>query len=122
MASYNIPKNSCHDWPLGQCKHGNECFGEHHHNLNPALFSTGAHPEYVVPNDVGEACLRCTQRMYPVSSWAIKGSSYANSARSAIRKGVAAKKTLVRSAVGSVGRIASALSWIRVITTRHGRL
>lgn len=77
-----VSRDPCHDWPLGECKHGNECTREHHDNLDPALVDIDkAHSEYMVPNEVGEACQRCMQRMYPASSRPIKCSSYANSAQ-----------------------------------------
>jgi hypothetical protein len=79
--SNTVSKDSCHDWPLDECKYGNRCTREHHGNLNPALVNTKAHPEYIVPNEVGEACQRCTQRMYPVRLGPTKYSAYTNCAQ-----------------------------------------
>ncbi|KAK8221850.1 hypothetical protein M8818_000015 [Zalaria obscura] len=58
-------KKPCGFWPLGECKRGDRCDREHHANLNPALVGHKAVPGYNVPNETGEACLRCMSRIYP---------------------------------------------------------
>ncbi|KAF1989498.1 hypothetical protein K402DRAFT_274002 [Aulographum hederae CBS 113979] len=63
--THNVKINPCHDWPLGKCKHEQRCTGEHHENLDPALVETNAYSGYMVPNEVGEGCVRCMQRMFP---------------------------------------------------------
>lgn len=67
-------KKPCGFWPLGECKRGDRCDREHHANLNPALVGHKAVPGYNVPNETGEACLRCMSRIYPVCSPLMKSS------------------------------------------------
>ena len=81
MTSYTIEIDrqvACYDWPLGECKHGEECAREHHSNLDPALGNNN--DNYKVPNELNAACQRCMQRMYQASSKSIKCFSFANNA------------------------------------------
>ncbi|KAL8834430.1 MAG: hypothetical protein Q9170_003752 [Blastenia crenularia] len=51
----------CGFWPFGQCKQGAECPLEHHNALD-AAWNDGSDP---VPNELGTACSRCLERVYP---------------------------------------------------------
>ena len=56
-----VSRDPCHDWPLGECKHGNECAREHHSNLDSALIKN---KHYSVLKELNDACQKCMQRMY----------------------------------------------------------
>ena len=74
-----VSKEACHDWPLGDCKHGKECAREHDPNLNPDVFIMREGDP--MSNELGEACQRCMQRMYPASSQLIKWYPLADNAQ-----------------------------------------
>ncbi|PZC93251.1 hypothetical protein A1F95_07469 [Pyrenophora tritici-repentis] len=56
-------RKGCENFAKGDCKRGQACNFYHHYNLDPARREDEGRHDWDVPNDLGIACMRCTQQL-----------------------------------------------------------